>query len=182
MYQCKVERIFSKLCKKLAIVGGVGLSIMMALVVVNIVTRKLFNYPIFGAAEIVSYLSLFIGCIGLGRQEWTDGNIRMTILGDALPERSRHLLEAIICLICAIGFSVVTYFLFTQAIDKLVSGNVTTTLRMPMIVPTGCMAVCFAFLTVCIAVKCILFFLSVAKGSTGQTEVCSDQPNVSSGQ
>ena len=99
MYQCKVERIFSKLCKKLAIVGGVGLSIMMALVVVNIVTRKLFNYPIFGAAEIVSYLSLFIGCIGLGRQEWTDGNIRMTILGDAYD--CAHRLHG--CVLCILN-------------------------------------------------------------------------------
>ena len=68
MYQCKVERVFGNLCRALAIVGGVGLTVMMFLVVANILTRKLFNYPIFGAAEIVSYLSLFIGCIGLGRQ------------------------------------------------------------------------------------------------------------------
>ena len=165
MYQCKVERVFGNLCRALAIVGGVGLTVMMFLVVANILTRKLFNYPIFGAAEIVSYLSLFIGCIGLGRQEWTDGNIRMTILEDALPVRARCLLEAIVSFICAAGFAIVTRFLFQQALDKWIGGNVTTTLRMPMVYPCGLMAICFAFLTVCIAVKCVLFLISFVKGT-----------------
>ena len=165
MYQCKVERAFAKLCRALAIVGGVGLTLMMAVVVVNILTRRLFNVTIFGATEIVSYLSLFIGSIGLGRQEWTDGNIRMTILGDALPERGRWLLEAIICVICGAGFSVVSYFIAKQAVAKAAAGNYTTNLHIPMYIPYGFMAICFAFLAVCIAVKCVLFLISFAKGT-----------------
>ena len=165
MYQCRLERFFSILCRRLAIIGSVGLTVMMAVVIVNILARRLFNSAIFGATEIVSYLSLFIGSIGLGRQEWTDGNIRMTILGDALPKRGKWLLEAIICVICTIGFAVVSYFIGKQAVVKAIAGNHTTNLHIPMCIPYGFMSVCFAFLTVCIAVKCGLFLTSFIKGT-----------------
>lgn len=159
----------------MAIVGGAALTVMVVIIIVNIIMRRFFNSSIMGSTEMVSYLSLFIGSIGLGHQEWTDNNITMTILLDAQKPRIRSLQRAVISFICFIGFSVVSFYLTCEAVSKGVVGELTPTLRIPMVIPTGFMAACFIFLCICLAVECVLYFLGFLKNDF--TEVESDSLN-----
>ena len=163
MYSCKLEKIFRKTNRVLATIGAVALTIMMVILIVNIITRKFFSAPIFAVSELVGYISLFIGSIGLGQQEWIDNNITMTILVDALSPRKQSLLRAIRSLICFIGFSIVSYYLVGDAINKGITGEVSSSLRIPLVFTSGFMSVCFVFLCVCLAVKTILYFLGYIK-------------------
>lgn len=163
MYDCKLEKIFRKINRILAMIGGVALTIMMAVIIANIITRKFFNSPIFAVSELVGYLSLFIGSIGLGQQEWIDNNITMTILVDALSPRNQSLLKAVRSLICFIGFSVVSYYLIGEASNKAVVGEVSSSLHIPLVLTSGFMAACFVFLSLCLAAKTILYLLGFIK-------------------
>lgn len=163
MYSCKLERIFQKINRVMAMIGGIALTIMMIIIIVNIITRKFFDAPIFAVSELVGYISLFIGSIGLGQQEWIDNNITMTILVDALSPRNQSLLKGIRSFICFIGFSVVSYYLVTEAINKGIVGEVSSSLHIPLVLTSGFMAVCFVFLSVCLAVKTVLYILGYLK-------------------
>lgn len=163
MYNCKLERIFRKINRALATIGAVALTIMMIILIVNIITRKFFSAPIFAVSELVGYISLFIGSIGLGQQEWIDNNITMTILVDALPPRKQSLLRAVRSFICFVGFSIVSYYLVGDAVNKGITGEVSSSLRIPLVVTSGFMSICFVFLCICLAVKTLLYFLSYIK-------------------
>ena len=176
MYECRVQKVFSKLCRALAFIGGIALTAMLIVIVANIVMRRFFNISILGSTEIVSYLSLFIGSIGLGHQEWIKGNITMTILPDSVKPRTSALIHAIISFICFAGFSVVSYYLTNEAIKKAIVGELSSTLHIPLVIPTGFMAACFIFLSINLAVMGILYVMGYIKNDwskygTEQSEI-----------
>jgi TRAP-type C4-dicarboxylate transport system permease small subunit len=163
VYDCKAKRLCDKVSKILALAGGVGLTLMMLLVVTNILTRKLFNSPIYGATELVRYLSLFVGSVGLFRLEWGGGNIRMTLLLDSVKKRTGCLIEFIANTLGCIGFGFVTCYMFRQTAVKFSDGSITEALQLPMWVPYGVLSIGFAILTVCIGIKAALWITSFFK-------------------
>lgn len=181
MYECKLKGACDHISRYLALAGGVGLTLMMLIVFANILTRKILNYPIFGTTELVRYLSLFVGSVGLFRLEWNGGNIRMTLVVDSVKKRTAHLLEFIANALGAIGFAGVTWFLTKQVVVKITDGSVTENLRLPMFIPYGVLALGFAVLAVCIAIKAALYLLSYLKHADLAPEAAEggDAPDIS---
>jgi TRAP-type C4-dicarboxylate transport system permease small subunit len=143
--------------------ASIGLVIMVAVFVVNIMLRRIFNRSIFGSTEIISYLSMFIASLGLGHQEWTHNNITMTVLVETFRPRIQLLFHTVVSIICLIGFTFVTYFLGNASIQRAVAGDLTPTLRIPRAIPYGFMTLCFVWLCVCLAMETGLYLTAFIK-------------------
>jgi C4-dicarboxylate transporter DctQ subunit len=137
------------------------LFILMILVVVNVVARRLFNAPIFGVTELVSYGSLAAASFGLAQTEWMDGNVRMTLILERVSAKTGCIINLIINIIGLFGFSYVSYFMVLQALEKLANGQLSSEIRFPMYIVTGILAIGFILLTIAILTKVILYVLRI---------------------
>ena len=123
--------------------------------------RRFLNFPIFGATEIVCYVSLVVTCFALSQNEWIDGNIRMTLLLENLKRKGGFVLLFIVNVVCAVFYIVFSYLFIGNLIVRL--GNMSTSydLNIPLWIPTAVMAFGVCSLTVCLIVKAIMYFVAI---------------------
>ena len=158
----KYEKTVSKIWEITTMISNVFLFVIMMLVVVNVVSRRVFNAPIFGVTEIVCYGSLAAAAFGLSQTEWMDGNVRMTLILERTNAKFGTYLNIILNIIAFAGFSYVSYFLITQAITKFNNGQLSSEIRFPIYIVTGILAIGFVMLTFAILAKLILYILRAA--------------------
>lgn len=167
MYDCELKRKVDKIGRVMAVIGGVGITFMMVIVIVNVIARRILGSPIYGVQEIVRYTSLFIGSIGLLRLEWTDNSIRMTLFLELASVKTRLVFELLTNIVAIVGFSAVSFFLFKQVGSYARSGQLTEDIKIPMTIPGAVLAAGFFCLTICVLIKAILFAAALIKGEPG---------------
>jgi TRAP-type C4-dicarboxylate transport system permease small subunit len=126
---------------------------LMALLLANILCRGIFNAPIFGTFEGVSYLSMFVVIFALAFNENQDGNVTVTLVLEYLKPKARNILE-IVGGIFSLAMSVfITYdsFLLVQA--KYAKGDLTNNLLIPQWIFVVALTIGFFLLSVCLFLK-----------------------------
>jgi TRAP-type C4-dicarboxylate transport system permease small subunit len=93
----------------LCIVGAVALFVMMITGVIDVLGRYLFLKPLQGAQEIVSATLVIAATVGLGYAQLAKAHIRVTIVNDKVPPKTRAVLEAITCIVCTGGAAIITW-------------------------------------------------------------------------
>ena len=152
----KLASVSNKVFHAITWVGGIVLTINVLLVVANILLRRLFGNPIFGATEYVQYISLIAGALALCQNEWYGGNVTMTLVLEHLSNKVECVVRFICDIISAIGFTYVSYLMITDTYGKFIQNDVTNTLGMPRWIFVAILAFGVVMLTLAIYVKTII--------------------------
>ncbi|MCC8079383.1 MAG: TRAP transporter small permease [Oscillospiraceae bacterium] len=126
----KFTSCVSKIWEALVGVGRICILVQMVFIVVNIVLRRFFNQPVLGSTEIVRYIALVGASFALSSNEWLDGNMRVTIVHEIVPERARRVIDFIVNIIVCGGLAFVGYYLIQQAMRYYSVGEKTLELGM----------------------------------------------------
>lgn len=146
-----------KVWKATALFASIFIVANMCIIIFNIVTRRFFNSPIYGSTEIVSYLSLITASFALAQNEWFDGNIRMSLVLEILPHKFSRYLIFVDYIVCSAAFVYITYLIGNQAVNKYVTGDISTDLGVPLYIFSAILALGFCILTVCIIIKTLVY-------------------------
>lgn len=157
-----LNRILLKASIVLNIIGGTALTLMMFLTVADVILRA-FGHPILGTYEIVALsLALVIG-FGIPKVSLDRGHVYMEILVDKLGGTGKAVLHTFTRLLCLFLFLLIGYNLFSVGTEFHLSGEVSSTLKLPFFpVAYGVGVCCF--------IECLVFVLDIVKIWRGQYE------------
>jgi TRAP-type C4-dicarboxylate transport system permease small subunit len=105
------------------------LSVMLVTVVLQVLARELFDFPLVGAEEFVRYLMIWIVLFPLAFTLREGGHIEMTELRDLLPQPVRTGLSYASDICSLIVFGVVSFSSLSVILDN--PNNTTATLQIP---------------------------------------------------
>ncbi len=157
----KYEGIIGKIFSFTTYISDAFLVFIMLIVVINVIGRRFFNTPIYGATELVCYGSLAAAAFGLAQTEWLDGNVRMTLILEKTGVKFGTFLNLIVNIVGTIGFIIVGALMIRQSVTKFSDGSISTELHIPMYVVCAVLAVGFVLLAVALITKMVLYFLRV---------------------
>lgn len=132
------------------------MSANVLLIVANVILRRFFNAPIFGATEMVRYLSLVAAGFALAQNEWIDGNITMSLIHEKLSTKAAARLRSITNCVVSVAFIIITYLLYVEMGSKFANVDVSYELNFPLWLPALVLAVGFTLLTISVIIKTIL--------------------------
>ena len=142
--------ILVKAIKFLNHIGGAALTFMMFLTVSDVLLRA-FGHPIMGTYEIVSQsLAVVIGfCIP--KVSFDRSHVYMEFVLERLSKKSKAVLNTFTRIICILLFILIAYNLIGVGNEFRLSGEVTSTIRLPFFplaygVGICCFLQCFVFL------------------------------------
>jgi TRAP-type C4-dicarboxylate transport system permease small subunit len=153
----KLDRFTRKLVRALNYISCFLLLGMMGFIVVYIVCRGLFHYTIFASYEIVQYTCLFVICLALGGNDYQEGNVRVTVLTDAISKRWRVIPELFALLLCCISSVAITYFMFDFTLMKLASNSLSLNLLIPVWIFSMVLFISFILLSFSVIVRTIKY-------------------------
>jgi TRAP-type C4-dicarboxylate transport system permease small subunit len=143
-------------------IGGAALTFMMFLTVSDVLLRA-FGHPIMGTYEIVSQsLAVVIG-FGIPKVSADRGHVYMEFVTERLSKHNRAILCTFTRIICIILFILIAYNLIGVGNEFRLSGEVTSTIRLPFFPLAYCVGVC-CFL------QCFVFLYDIVKIWRGDYE------------
>lgn len=169
----KIDHIFVKISHVLVIIAGVMCFLMMVLSVLNVITRSMFDKPILGTVELVSYFGLTLGALALAMNELCDGNVTMTLFIDTLKPKAKKALDAVMTALAAVLYAVITYRYLLEVQITLKSGTHTSTLGIHYYVINAIMTIGFLFALLALLVKIgrdVAFIATGGKEENGGAE------------
>ena len=113
------------------VIAGVAVIIMMLLSTADVVLR-LFGKPIPGTYELVGFLGTIVVSFALGFTSLEKGHIAVELLFRKLPQRAQLAIETFTNFISFLIFGLIAYQAFIYALDIRKSGEVSSTLQMPI--------------------------------------------------
>lgn len=160
----KIIQRSGKIWKAFTILACIFMVFSAVIIIVNIITRKFFNAPIFGSTEMVSYASLAVASFAMIDCEWADGNITLTILLDHLKRNTHYYVNAIEHILMGAFYIVVDVLLVRDTISKYTTKLITTDLHMYKWIFSGITALGFIVLT-CVAFTKAALYIIAAKNN-----------------
>ncbi len=122
--------ILLRVIKFLNYIGAAALTFMMFLTVTDVLLRA-FGHPIMGTYEIVGQsLALVIG-FGIPKVSFDRGHVYMEFVTEKLSKKSRAILNTFTRIICIVLFILIGYNLIGVGSEFRISGEVTSTIRLP---------------------------------------------------
>lgn len=101
----RMERYLNAVLMRIGQISIVIILGLMAVVVVDVFLRKVFNKPIYGSTEIVQYLTLSQFIVALIWTTIVDEHIKVDILDKYIPSRIKFVLSTFFYVLC-LGFYV----------------------------------------------------------------------------
>lgn len=152
-----MKKIGDKVWTACAYISGIMIFLVSVMVLINVLLRRFTSYSILGCTELVKYFMCIAAALALMKNEWDDGNVRVTIILESLKNHRKTyaILDFVCYVIASIGFILITYFMIEQAIDTFVKGTLTTDLFMPMWIFSAILALGFVGLTICFWMRTI---------------------------
>lgn len=127
------------------VIAGVAVISMMLLSTADVVLR-LFGKPIPGTYELVGFLGTIVVSFALGFTSLEKGHIAVELLFRRLPQRAQLAIETFTNFVSFLIFGLIAYQAFIYALDIRKSGEVSSTLQMPIYPFIFGMALGFALL------------------------------------
>ena len=155
-------RILQKVSKILSTIGGAALTFMMCLTVADVLLRA-WGRPILGTYELVSLtLAIVIG-FSIPKVSLDRGHVYMEIVLEKLSKRDRAIMNTFTRMLGLILFAIIGYNLFLIGNEFHVSGEVSSTLKLPFF-PIS------YFVGVCCFIECFVFMFDIVKVWRGKYE------------
>ena len=102
-------KAFSGLLRLMALVGGIGLLLLMVMTVADVVLRYVFNRPFEGSQEVTQLSMAIIVFLGIAYCGWTGGHISVDLFEKALDRPALRLLPLVIAWAGGLLFSVIAW-------------------------------------------------------------------------
>jgi TRAP-type C4-dicarboxylate transport system permease small subunit len=155
-------RILQRVGKILNYIGGAALTFMMFLTVADVLLRA-GGHPILGTYELVSLtLAIVIG-FTIPKVSLDRGHVYMEILLEKLSKRDKAIMNTFTRILGIVLFAIIGYNLMLISKEFHVSGEVSSTLKLPFF------PISF-FVGVCCFIECFVFMFDIAKIWRGQYE------------
>lgn len=111
---------------------AVGVLLLAANTVANVVGRFIFQYSLFFSEELNGILIILITFAGISYAARQGRHIRMSAIYDALPPKGRKLLMIVITFVTAFFMFVLCYYAFTFILTQAGRGRVLSSLPVPV--------------------------------------------------
>jgi TRAP-type C4-dicarboxylate transport system permease small subunit len=152
----KFVNVTGRIWKYVSYAAMVCLIANVLIIIANIIMRRFFGAPIWGSTEYVKYLSLVGASFALVQNEWFDGNIRMTLLPEKIPQAGKNVLTFIVNLVCSVAFVYISYLLVLSAYSKYLKWDISPDLQLPIFWFVTILAIGFIILTIGLICKTII--------------------------
>lgn len=114
--------------------GMVFIILLMAMTLVNVIGRLVFNRPFQGYIDAEQMMMALLVFLSLAYCQLKNGNIRFELFMTRVLKGGRryHLVETLYLLIALIGFAMVAIYSLQMAINSLITGDVTISVHWPI--------------------------------------------------
>lgn len=171
-----IDAKLSKFFNGLAYAGGIITALMMALSALNVITRSIFNSPIYGTVEIMGYSALLVAALTLSQHELDDGNPTMTLVLDNLKPRANACFKGFSELISAGFFGCLTYKFCTDIFTAVRKMQYTAVVHIPMSIIYAILFFGFLCLTLATLLKLVRTIIFIASyKATGNEKTAAEQ-------
>jgi TRAP-type C4-dicarboxylate transport system permease small subunit len=123
-----LERLSELLRRGLMIVGGVSLLALTLLATVNVALR-IFQVPVSGAYEIVSFLGAIVTAGALGYTQKRKDHIVVDILSEKFPASVKRILDRVSYFLILVFFSIISWQTFLYGKRLMLTGELSETLK-----------------------------------------------------
>jgi TRAP-type C4-dicarboxylate transport system permease small subunit len=120
-----------KLSALLNVVGLFLVLLMVTLIVVDILSRLMFNVALQGQYELVEYIMGLVIVFALGYTQVKNGHVRITSLVEMLPKRAQSWMQRLVNLLGLLMFGLITYENFIKAGMEVRAGTTSAVLYIP---------------------------------------------------
>jgi len=127
-----IQNIAKKIFSITDFLAGICFFSVMALILVNILMRKIFNLPIMGTYELVGLLTATGLGFALANCEIKNGNVSMSLFTDRMPKKMRGIIAIFINLLSLGFWATVVIRLFIYGNASLKNGWVSSTSSVPI--------------------------------------------------
>lgn len=120
-----------RLSSFLSNLGSVALFAMMAITVIDVIGRYIFNTPVLGAFELTEFLVLILIFSFLAYTQAQKRHICVEIIADLLPRKVQFLCNIINNTVCLIIFAMISYMSVIKALELMQTGETSPNLVIP---------------------------------------------------
>jgi TRAP-type C4-dicarboxylate transport system permease small subunit len=106
--------------------------LMVTLIVVDILSRLLFNIALPGQYELVECMMGLVIVFALGYTQVKNGHVRITSLIEMLPKGAQSWVQRLVNLLGLIMFAVITYESFIKSGMEVTAGTTSAVLYIPI--------------------------------------------------
>lgn len=124
------RRRLDRVCRGMALVGGVALIITMVVIMASVIGAQ-FGKPILGDTEIVDQLTGILVFCFLPYCHLHGGNVMVDFFTRPLPKRVNHLLDAVMNLVFALVAAVITWRLMVGGVSAYTRDQRSMFLNLP---------------------------------------------------
>ena len=136
----KMNRLIDKTSSALCVVSKVFMLAIVVLVAANIIGRKLFNTPVPGTVELVSYGMLVVMALSMARTTFTGGHVSVSIITGKLPKAVQAIIGFITLLFSAFIVATATFICVRYIPINFQRGQITDYYKIPFYVIYGIMS------------------------------------------
>ncbi len=127
----RFEKFVNSLSNWLNWVAGIALVGMLALILADVIGSKLFNWPLPGGIEVVSFLGVMVIAFAIAQTQVLRGHIEVEFLVTRLPGMAQKVIAGIVYLMGTVLFALIAWTSYEFAHTLQVSGEVSMTERIP---------------------------------------------------
>ncbi|NLY38074.1 MAG: TRAP transporter small permease [Firmicutes bacterium] len=127
----KSEKFIYWVSEKTAILGTIVLIILMAMIVIDVFSRNIFNYTIVGAVELTEMMMPCIGFLGIAWCALQGGHVVVDILISALPVKTQRVFDGMNYVLGAAVTFLIGWYTLQQSIYAKQIRVVTESLDIP---------------------------------------------------
>jgi TRAP-type mannitol/chloroaromatic compound transport system permease small subunit len=141
----RVDLAYHKLERLLNFTAGIVILALMLLAVVQVLGRKLFNYPVRGYVDWVEYFMAVFCFLGIAYCQRLGGHVRMELLLGRFEGRTRWILEIVGTLIAIFTITVLAWYAYEHFLRAYEIGDSSMDIGLP--VAPGKLVVVIAFIS-----------------------------------
>jgi TRAP-type C4-dicarboxylate transport system permease small subunit len=99
-----IERTINSICRGMGLVAICVLVAMMILTVLDVFLRRVFNSPIPFSLELVEFMMVLTGFLGLAWCALSGSHIRVDLIMSIMPKRAQGIIDSL-CYLAGLGIS-----------------------------------------------------------------------------
>ncbi len=126
-----IFKVLDKFSDFLKILGGIALTGMMLLTVIDVIGR-FFKHPIFGSVELTGFFATIIVATALPYTYKMDGHVGVEILVRLLSKKTQLIIDIFTRSLSLVLFCLITWQMFLYAEDIKQSGEVSMNMEFPI--------------------------------------------------
>jgi len=127
----RIEKFITRVSKIMDNAAGWGIVAVMALVVVNVLMRVVFNRPILGVYEYVGYLTAGVIALSISYCALQNAHIAIEFIFEKIPVKIQRLIYIISGIIVLLFLLLLCVQVFIYAVKVMSTGEVSPTAKMP---------------------------------------------------